>query len=125
MWPRRALTRPIFLPLGSPASGIEPWLPAGTAEAAGVAGLPQPHLDLAVHHERELVLGRDPPARGALGPDRLDDVFDVLADRDLLVGPGLRGHLEHVGKDVVPWIVLDDLDPALLKVLERAEVSGL
>src|SRR6266540_1431913 len=83
-----------------------------------VAQLHQLDGDLAVHHQRELVVGAGPPRRGALRAHRLEHVLAVLADRHLLVGPGAGRHLEHVGEGVVPGVVVDDLDVALLVVVQ-------
>ena len=83
-----------------------------------VAHLGQLDPDLAVHDQGELVMGAGPPVRGALGPDRLQDVLPVLTDRDLLVRPGPRGDLEHVGERVVVGLVVDDLDMSLLVVVK-------
>src|SRR6185436_14728687 len=85
----------------------------------------QADLDLAVHHQRELVLARRAPAGGALHADGLDHVLDVLTDGHLLEWPGLRGDLEDVPEDVVASIVVDDLDAALRVVLERPEACGV
>jgi hypothetical protein len=94
-------------------------------DGGGIVELEQSDLDLAVHDQRELVVRGRPPAGGALGANGLDHVLDVLADRDLLVGLGLAGHLEDVGEDVVLGVVVDDLDAALVIVLERAEACRL
>jgi hypothetical protein len=84
----------------------------------------EPDLDLPVHDERELVLRGCAPARGAFRADGLDHVFDVLADGNLLVRASLRGHLEDVREDVIPGIVVDDLDAALLVVPEGTEAGS-
>src|SRR5207248_2239145 len=86
-----------------------------------VVELQQSDLDLAVHNQSELVVRRSAPARDPFRSDGLDHVVDVLADGDLLVRLGPRGHLEEVREDVVPRVVVDDLDAALDIALERAE----
>ena len=62
------------------------------------------------------------PGRGALGADRFDHVFEVLGDRDPLVGFRLGGHLEHVGEDIFLRVVIDDGDPALLEAVDGAKI---
>src|SRR6266436_1244651 len=59
----------------------------------GLVELQEPDLHLAIHDERELILGWGAPAGRALRADRFDHVLDVL----------------------------DDLDAALVVVLERPE----
>ena len=66
--------------------------------------------------------GGGPPLRGALGPDRLDDVLAVLArPRPSRTAGTLRRDLEDVGEGVALGIVIDDVDLALLVVGQRAE----
>ena len=43
-------------------------------------------LDTPIHAEGEFVMAANVPGRGALGPDGLDHVLEVLADGDALVG---------------------------------------
>jgi hypothetical protein len=75
-------------------------------------------LDLAVHHEGGFVVGRGKPRRRPLGAQRLDDILQVLAYGDLLVGLGFRRDLEDVRERVVLRVVIDDLDGALLVIVQ-------
>jgi len=61
------------------------------------------------------------PGRKPFCAPGLDDVVEVLADDDALIGRGRRSQLEHVGKDVVLRVVVDDVDRALAVAVERAE----
>src|ERR1700682_2092846 len=99
--------------------------PCGPCGHRGLVEFQEPDLDLAVHHQREFVLGGGAPAGGALRADSLDHVLDVLADRDLLVRLGSGRHLEDVREDVVARIVVDDLDAALVVVLKRTETRAV
>src|SRR4029453_12951943 len=114
--------RPPPRPPARPARDRGPALEGGRGLLA-LGELAQPHLDLAVHDERELVVGGGPPAAGALGADGLKDVLAVLADGDLLIGLRPRRHLEDVGEGVVLGVVVDDLDRTLLVVLQGAELG--
>src|SRR5207248_1107131 len=85
------------------------------------AGLGEGDRHLAVEEHDELVVVRGHPCGGALRPDRLDHVLEVLPYRDLLPGRGSRGDREDVGMAVVLRIVVDDGKPALLEFVERTE----
>ena len=67
----------------APASAFEPRSAVGPRSSA--PSFREADLDLAVHHQCELVVRRRPPLGRALGTDRLDHELAVLADRDLLV----------------------------------------
>src|SRR5262245_20092935 len=82
-------------------------------------------FDAAVHAEHELVMAAGVPGGGARGPDGFDHVLEVLSDGDALVRFRLGGDLEDVGEDVVLRVVIDDVDPALPIVVERAEHGGV
>ena len=92
---------------------------AGRGQRRGQLDQADGHV--AVHAQHRLVVVARPPARRALGTDRLDDVLLVLADGDLLVRRRHAGDLEHVGERVVLGVVVDDLDRALAVVVERTE----
>src|ERR1700749_3814570 len=61
------------------------------------------------------------PRRSALCANSFNHIFEILADRDLLVWFGFRGDLEAIGKNVMLRIVVNDLDAALFVIVERSE----
>jgi hypothetical protein len=94
------------------------------AQGHGLARMVELHqldLDTAVHADDEFIMAGGIPRRGALGPGAFDDIFEVLADRDALIGARPARHLEHVGEDVILRIVVDDLDAALGEIVDGGE----
>src|SRR5207237_9756880 len=61
------------------------------------------------------------PFRGAFGAQSFEDILDVLADRYFLVRLRNGRHLEDIGKHVILRVVINHLDAALEKIVERAE----
>ena len=91
----------------------------------GLVRLDVVDLDLAVHHEGGLVVGSGKPRGRPLGAQRLDDILQVLAYGDFLVGLGFRRDLEDIRERVVFRVVIDDLDGAFLIVFQRSEMRLL
>src|SRR5258708_39824584 len=65
------------------------------------------------------------PAGGSLQPDRLEHILEILRNSDLLERLGVGGDFEDVGEGIVLRVIVDDLDPALLELVQRRQTSHI
>src|SRR6266702_1504879 len=79
------------------------------------------HVDLAIHHDAELVVRCREPRRRTFRPQRFDHVLEVLADHDLLVRRGMARNFEHIRHCVVLGLARDDFDGAFTVVVETPQ----
>ena len=63
---------------------------------AVVGQLHELDFDLTIHAERELVMCRGEPSRLTFSAQRLDHIFEVLRDRDALIGRRVVSDVEDV-----------------------------
>ena len=90
-------------------------------QGVGVVRLDQMDFHFAVHAQGELVVGAGIPGRLPLRAQHLDDIFEILADGDALVGRAPARNVEHVGEHIVFRVVVDGVDAAGRKVVQPAE----
>src|SRR5258708_30496520 len=65
------------------------------------------------------------PAGGSLHPDSLEHILEILRNSDLLERLGVGGDFEDVGEGIVLRVIVDDLDPALLELVQRRQTSHI
>src|SRR5258708_30428378 len=65
------------------------------------------------------------PGGGHLQPDSLEHIPEILRNSDLLERLGVGGDFEDVGEGIVLRVIVDDLDPALLELVQRRQTSHI
>src|SRR5262245_4220537 len=83
------------------------------------------NFNFAIHAQRRFVVGRREPRGISLGSNRLEHVTKVLSDGYLFVGFRFRRDLKDIREHITFGIVVDDLDAALLIVVQRTEYSPI
>ena len=122
MCPRRSTIRPIGGPSGSPSMRTEPSFAGSTSGAASLTSStvtsPSMHVGNSswAHVRHSLV----PSARITSSTYCM-----FLPTAIFSHGCGVRRHLEEVGEGVVLRVVVDDLDRALLVVVQRSELGDV